>query len=103
MSSYLANESNDRDHNQNLFRDTVVRARVNSNVKHDVEGVLNRLGLTMSEAISLYLSQIQLEQGIPFAVKIPNKVTLKTFAATDRGKNIKPAKTVKEIFKQARL
>jgi DNA-damage-inducible protein J len=97
MSSHLANEN----HDQHLFRDAVVRARVNSDVKHDVESVLNRLGITMSEAISLYLSQIQLEGGIPFAIKIPNKATLKTFTETDRRKNLKKAKNVREIFKKA--
>jgi DNA-damage-inducible protein J len=102
MSSHLANE-NHHNHGQHLFRNTVVRARVNSDVKHKVESVLNRLGLTMSEAISLYLSQIQLEGGIPFAVKIPNQVTLKTFAETDQSKNVKKAKSVREIFQKAGL
>ena len=101
MRSQLANENNH--HSQHLIRDTVVRARVNSEVKHDVESVLNRLGLTMSEAISLYLSQIQLEGGIPFAIKIPNKITLKTFSETDQGKNVKKAESIREIFKKAGL
>lgn len=101
MSNNLANENHKSD--QSLFRDAVVRARVNSDVKHEVESVLNRLGLTISEAISMYLSQIQLEGGIPFAIKIPNKGTLKTFAETDQGKNVNRAKSVREIFEKAGL
>ena len=90
-------------HEHQVVRDAVVRARVNSELKHNVEDVLKRLGLTMSEAISLYLAQIQLNEGIPFAVKIPNKITLKTFAETDQGKNVVKVKNVREIFKKARL
>jgi DNA-damage-inducible protein J len=87
-------------------RDAVVCARISSELKHDVESVLNRLGLTMSEAINIYLAQIQLNEGIPFAIKVPklpNKTTLKTFAETDRGKKVVKVKSVREIFKKAGL
>jgi DNA-damage-inducible protein J len=84
-----------------LLRNAVVRARVNSGLKQEVENVLNRLGITMSEAIGLYLSQIKLNDGIPFDIKVPNKMTLKTFTETDKGKNIVKVDKVREIFEKA--
>jgi DNA-damage-inducible protein J len=86
-----------------LVRDAVVRARVSYNLKHDAENILHHLGLSMSEAISLYLAQITLSNGIPFEIKVPNKITLKTFEDTDKDKNVVKAKNVREIFEKAGL
>ena len=45
--------------------------RVNPEVKRDAEHVLNQLGISMSAAITMYLRQIALTGGIPFALKLP--------------------------------
>ena len=37
-----------------------------------------RLGLSVTEALTLFYKQITLQQGLPFDVKIPNDVTIKT-------------------------
>lgn len=69
----------------------VVRARITPQLKHDVELVLEKLGLSVSEAIGLTMAQIKLQQGLPFDVKIPNALTQLVFKETDSGKNlIKP-------------
>ena len=78
----------------------IVRARVNPALKHEVECVLKHLGLSMSEAIVLYLSQIKLRNGIPFEVHIPNKITKKTLEAADAGKNLHKAKDLNDLFDQ---
>lgn len=84
----------------NLTKNSTIHARINTGLKKGVERVFNRLGLTMSEAIILYLSQVKLTNGIPFAIKIPNKTTLKIFEETDKNKNIIKAKNVHEIFER---
>jgi DNA-damage-inducible protein J len=38
--------------------------------------ILNTLGLSFTEAVSIYFKQISLNKGIPFAVKIPNQETM---------------------------
>lgn len=43
-----------------------------SNSKQRAEDVLTRLGIPMSTAIDIYLNQISLTGGIPFAVTLPN-------------------------------
>jgi len=40
----------------------------------------------MSEAISMYLSQITLHRGIPFELKMPNKLTAKTLEESENEK-----------------
>lgn len=98
MSTSIEMKANDQ---SSLMRDGIIRARINRGLKREVEQVLNHLGLTMSEAIHLYLVQIKLTKGIPFEIKIPNQVTLRTFKKTDKGHSIVKAKTVREIFEKA--
>lgn len=78
----------------------VVRARVTSALKRDVENVLEPLGLSMSEAINLFLRQVRLSHGLPFEVKVPNLKTRKTFEATDQGIGLTHGSTVNKFFKE---
>lgn len=77
-----------------------VRARIEPDLKHDVALVLDELGLSFSEAIELFLRQVKLNRGIPFDIKIPNKVTLKTFEDTDSGKNLVRHKNATDMFNE---
>lgn len=49
-------------------------ARVEPEVKEQAEAILDRLGIPMSNAISMYLRQIVLQRGIPFDMKLPSVV-----------------------------
>ena len=57
--------------------DTTVRARVDSKLKKEVEEILAEIGLTTSQAITMFLKAVVRERGIPFDLKIPNVTTLK--------------------------
>ena len=50
---------------------TTLNVRVNPMVKARAEEVLSKLGVPMSTAINMYLNQISLTGGIPFAVTLP--------------------------------
>lgn len=39
--------------------------RINDNIKKEVTPILNILGLSLSEAINLFLHQVKLNNGIP--------------------------------------
>ena len=56
----------------------IVRARVSHELKHSAELVLDNLGMSMTEAIRLFLTQVSLRQEFPIELKLPNKMTLKT-------------------------
>jgi DNA-damage-inducible protein J len=62
--------------------------------------ILKKLNISMSEAISMYLSQITLHNGIPFEIKIPNEVTAKTLKDAENGKNVHKVDSVDELFKE---
>ena len=52
----------------------------------------------MSEAISMYLTQVTLQKGIPFELKIPNELTADTIKKSERGEEIHQVNTVDELF-----
>lgn len=85
------------------MKTATVRARIEPQLKQDVEFVLNELGLSFSEAIELFLRQVKLNRGIPFDIRIPNKTTLQTFEDTNKGKNLKRYKTPEDMFKKLRI
>lgn len=80
------------------MKTATVRARVEPKLKHDVESVLSQLGLSFSEAIELFLRQVKLNNGIPFDIRIPNKVTQQTFEDTNKGKNLIRYKNSKDML-----
>lgn len=43
--------------------------RINDNIKREVTPILDDLGLSLSEAINIFLHQIKLNNGIPFELK----------------------------------
>ncbi|MDE7477943.1 MAG: type II toxin-antitoxin system RelB/DinJ family antitoxin [Lachnospiraceae bacterium] len=54
-----------------MEKTSTLNLRVNPTVKEKAEEVLSRLGIPMSTAIDMYLNQISLTGGIPFAVTLP--------------------------------
>lgn len=48
-----------------------VYARIDANLKENAEDILNKLGISPSNAIGMFYSQIVLNNGIPFELKLP--------------------------------
>ena len=86
-----------------MSKTAMIRARVEDNLKKDVENILLALGISPSEAINIFYSQIRLRQGIPFEIKIPNKITLKTFEETDSLRKRKSFQKKEDLFKALKL
>lgn len=48
-----------------------VYARIDKNLKENAESILNQLGISPSSAIQMLYSQIVLQKGMPFELRIP--------------------------------
>lgn len=83
-----------------MSKTATIQARINPELKKKAQAVLNKLNLSMSEAISLYLTQVTLHRGIPFDIKIPNELTAKTLEKTDRGEDLHVVSSPDELFKE---
>ena len=49
----------------------VVYARIDTTLKENAENILNQLGITPSSAIQMLYSQIVLQKGMPFELRLP--------------------------------
>lgn len=58
-----------------MAKTAIVRARVEPGLKREAEAVFSRLGLSPTDAIRLFYTQVTLQHGLPFALKIPNAET----------------------------
>ncbi|MDP2993908.1 MAG: type II toxin-antitoxin system RelB/DinJ family antitoxin, partial [Anaerolineales bacterium] len=59
-----------------MTKTTAITVRLDPQVKKDAQAVLKELGLTTTQAVSLFFKQISLNKGLPFAVEIPNEQTI---------------------------
>ena len=83
-----------------MAKTAMIRARTTPNLKTETERVFEKLGISTSEAINLFLSQVRLRKGLPFYVKIPNKTTLKAMKDADQGGNLTVCKDADDMFKK---
>ncbi len=66
--------------------DSVVRSRIDSNVKEEARLIFKQMGITLSDGIRLFLHQVIADRALPFVVKIPNRKTLDAMEAARKGK-----------------
>ena len=83
-----------------MSKTSTIRARMEPDLKNKAEKVFHKLGLTATQAITLFYKQVELRKGLPFDVVIPNKTTQKTFDETDAGKNLVVCKNSKDMFRK---
>ena len=79
-----------------MAKTETVRARVEPELKRDAEAVLSELGLSTSEAITLFLRQITLRRGLPFPVHIPNQETREAIAGLGDATDLESYASVEE-------
>ena len=85
-----------------MAKTAMITTRVEPDLKTDAEKVLKALGISTTEAINLFLSQVRLRKGLPFDVKIPNKTTLKAMKDAEEGRNLSNYDSVDDFFKKMR-
>ena len=76
-----------------------IRARVEPAVKKAAESVFKQLGMSTTDAITIFYRQVALHKGIPFEIKIPNAKTQAAMREAESGlKGRKRYKSAKEMF-----
>ena len=81
-----------------MAKSAIIRARIEPELKAEAETIFNELGLSITEAITLFYRQVKLVKGLPFEVRIPNQTTLQTFQDTDEGQNLVQSENAQEMF-----
>ena len=83
-----------------MAKTSTVRARIEPDLKEKAEKVFHKIGLTSTQAITLFYKQVELRNGLPFDIVIPNKTTLRTFNDTDAGKNLVVCKGTNDMLRK---
>ena len=81
-----------------MGKTATIRARVEPELKRGAEAVLKKIGLTSSEAITLFLAQVKLRKGLP----LPNKETRRAIKEARARKNVETFDSVSEWAKKTR-
>lgn len=79
-------------------RTGMVRARITPELKSKAEAILERVGLSASDAIRLFYTQVTLSDGLPFDVRIPNAETRQAIREARTGQDITIHESPAELF-----
>ena len=74
-----------------------IQARIEPALKEAAETIFKKLGLSSTDAIRLFYKQVELREGLPFPVELPNKKTIAAMRELERGGG-KRFKTTKALF-----
>ena len=83
-----------------MSKTSTIRARIEPDLKGKVEHIFQQIGLTTTQAITLFYKQVEFKKGLPFDVAIPNETTLKTFSDTDAGRGLSICEDTDDMFKK---
>ncbi len=81
----------------------VIRARVDEALKNEASKILATMGLTVSDFIRIGLAKVVSEQGLPFDMHVPNRLTRETLEKSERGEDLHQAEDLDDLFRQLDL
>ena len=68
-----------------MAKSAYLNARIDPDLKAQAEDVFSKIGLSSSQAITLFYKQVALHQGIPFEVRVPNAATAAALREAEQG------------------
>ena len=83
-----------------MSKTTTVRARLEPELKKHAESVFHRLGLNATQAITMFYKQVELRDGLPFDVAIPNAATKRVLSSTDAGRDLVVCEDAADMFEK---
>jgi DNA-damage-inducible protein J len=78
----------------------MVHARIDPRLKKAAERIFTKIGISTTEAIRLFLKQVELHKGLPFPVSIPNEETVKAMMETNDATALKRYRSFRELREQ---
>ena len=80
-----------------MAKTAMIRARVEPELKQEAEAVFRILGLSPTDAITLFYEQTALRNGLPFELRIPNEETLSAIEEVRCGEGLTTYNSVEEM------
>lgn len=66
-----------------MATNAIVHVRVDEDIKEQATKTLAAMGLTVSDAVRVFLKRVVVEQAMPFALRVPNAETAAAMAEAD--------------------
>ena len=79
---------------------TMLRIRIDDQVKREAAKTLTEMGLSLSDAVRLLLVRVIAEKAMPFEIKAPNALTAKTLRASEKGKDLHSCANAEDMFRK---
>lgn len=79
-------------------KSAVISARVDADLKQSVEQVFDSLGLNITQAITLFFKQVELHNGLPFPIRVPNTTSRAALAEARAREDLKSFESVDDLF-----
>jgi len=79
-------------------KSSVVKARIEPELKAEGEAILKSLGLNTTTAITLFFTQLVSRRSFPLELKTPNDETIASFNEADNPETLTSYKSVKDAF-----
>lgn len=86
-----------------MSKTAVISARIEPEPKHAPDQVFKELGLTASQAITLFYKQVELERGLPFAVRVPNDVTIEALEQARTRQHLEGFNSLDDLFEDLEI
>lgn len=83
-----------------MGKTATINMRVNPQVKSDAEYIFSSLGMTLTEAINIFLHKSVMEGGLPFDVRQP-RYNKETEAAMREARDIMSGKKQADVYESA--
>jgi len=80
-----------------MAKTAVIQTRIDPEIKEKAQKVLDTLHISMSEAISVYLTQVALQRAIPFVIRIPNDVTIAALKEAEENEKLPSINSVDQL------
>ena len=83
------------------MKSAVVNARMETELKSDVEAIFRQLGMNTTQAITMFFEQVRLHRAVPFQIKLPNEETVEAMNDALAGKNMETI-SMDDLINQAK-
>ena len=78
----------------------MIHARVDPRLKKAADRILSEIGISTAQAIRLFLKQVELHQGLPFPVSIPNEETVAAMMEANAPPTLRRYRSFRELREQ---
>lgn len=81
-----------------MAKTATISARIDPDLKGNVEHIFSGLGLTTTQAITLFFKQVEMYKGLPFALRLFNSETVAALEESENYQTLKAYNNLDDLF-----